>query len=154
MNYAGHATPGRPSGSAQYFETRLRTAGPLELTVILYDVLLDALGRASDAARGSRIEERVKATNRAIAALTELRCALDHERGGELARSLDRLYAYAITRATGSGAGAVVSEIDGLHKLFSPLREAWATAAEAQAAPSAALSAGEPGRAALAGLRA
>jgi flagellar protein FliS len=155
MNFRSNANHRPPSGSVQYFETRLRTAGPLELTVILYDVLLEALGRGSAAAQACRIEDRINATNRAIAALTELRCALDHKRGGELAQSLDRLYAYAIARATGSVAGNALSDLQSLQNLFAPLREAWATAAAAQAAPApGTVGGGAVANPVLAGLRA
>lgn len=116
-------------GAISYFETRLRTASSLELTLILHEVLLESLRQALDAGRANRIEERVRATNRAVAALVELQCSLDHERGGEIARSLDRLYRWALGLTTGVVDAETAQRLEDVRRVFTPLRDAWAEVA-------------------------
>jgi flagellar protein FliS len=131
MNYMNPPSPQTSESALRYLETRLRTASSVELTLILYDVLLDSLARGADAAEAGQIEERVRGTNRAVSALVELRCALDHEQGGELAQSLDRLYAYGLSQVTGALNQEAASTLRGVRRIFAPLRDAWAEVASA-----------------------
>ena len=151
MTYGSTTNRPAPHSAGSYFETRLRTASSVELTVILYDVLLDSLGRAAAAIEARDIEGRVRAINRAGSALSELRCSLDHEQGGEIAHSLDRLYSYAIGRIGGSEASRTVEVVRSLERLFSPLRSAWAEVASLTKAQPARTVVAEQAQGTLAG---
>lgn len=142
----------RPRGAVNpYLETRIKTAGPLELTAIMYDVLVSSLERAARAIEDHDVEGRVRAVNRAVSALVELRCALDFDRGGEMAVSLDRLYSYGLSTVTQSPVDQKAEDLVKLQSVFAPLRDAWQQASHAHEAEPAADQVPAPAAVALAG---
>jgi flagellar protein FliS len=125
-----HANP----QAARYQEIKVRTATPTELVVMMYDSAIAALEQARQHIRARDIGRRVRCLNKASSILTELQAALNFEAGGEIARSLDRLYAYMRRRLFEANLhqdGAAVEEVV---KLLANLRPAWAAVAQAEAA--------------------
>ena len=125
-----HANP----QAARYQEIKVRTATPTELVVMMYDSAIAALEQARQHIRVRDIGRRVRCLNKASSILTELQAALNFEAGGEIARSLDRLYAYMRRRLFEANLhqdGAAVEEVV---KLLANLRPAWAAVAQAEAA--------------------
>lgn len=121
-----------------YRQIGAQGADPLELVVMLYDVLLDDLGRAIQALREHDIEKRTAELQHALRILEQLQGALDMERGGEPARNLDRLYskvrAKLIEAQWKSSAALLESQIE----LLRPVRDAWRQARTQQAASATA----------------
>lgn len=73
-------------------------AQPLELVVMIYEGLGDAIQTARQALRAGDIARRAGATSRALEMVAELSCSLDRERGGEIASDLARLYDFISAR--------------------------------------------------------
>lgn len=125
-----HANP----QAARYQEVKVRTATPTELVVMMYDTAIAELEQARQHIRAREIGRRVRCLNKASSILTELQATLNFEAGGEIARSLDRLYAYMRRRLFEANLhqdGAAVEEVV---KLLANLRPAWAAVAQAEAA--------------------
>ncbi len=79
----------RDAGIAQ----RIAVATPHELVAMLYDGGCEALAQARSATVAGDAAARVVATTRALRILDALDAALDHGRGGAVARALAAAYA-------------------------------------------------------------
>jgi len=75
-----------------YRESAARGANPVRLVVLLYEQLAEDLRQAVKAIDDRDIESRTNRINHAILILGYLQSRLDMERGGQVARNLERLY--------------------------------------------------------------
>jgi len=119
-----------------YRETAVQGASPLRLVVLLYEQAIQDLQRAMAAMAEGSVERRTQEINHALAVVGQLQGSLNMERGGEVARNLDRFY--SVLRASLQEAQARVSpEI--LRKQVAnllTLRETWTEVERAIAAPA------------------
>lgn len=122
-------------GLSTYRQTQVQSRTPLELVVMLYDGALKFLSQARDAIDRGDIAARRDASARALAVISELQSTLNMDQGGEIARRLDELYAYANARILAAAAQNAVEPIDDASRVLATLRESWvaiATPVEAQ----------------------
>ena len=112
------------------------TLAPAQQIVLLYEGAIRRIKEAQSAILARRINERCHAVQKATAIIEGLQSCLDHERGGEIARNLDRLYTHLIFRLqrinlTNDPAicGEVIARLD-------QLRGSWAQLATGSAAPA------------------
>ena len=112
-----------------YLDTSIRTAGPVQLVVQLYDGALRFVRQAKEHHAAARPLDRGRAITRAMAIVHELRDSLDLERGAEVARNLDALYRFAADQLFEANRAARVECLDAVLATFEPLRDAWATIA-------------------------
>lgn len=108
-----------------YLETSIRTAGPVQLVVQLYDGALRFARLAQEHARAGRTRERGEAIARALAIVHELRASLDLERGTSVAQSLDALYAFASEQLLEANRARKPECLDAVVRVLSPLRDAF-----------------------------
>ena len=108
-------------------ESQSRT--PLELVVMLYDGALRFLNEAREAHARRDPVARGRAVSKALAIIAELQTTLDMEKGGAVAAQLDELYTYINTRLMDIAVKQDITACDEVHKLLTPLREAWSQAA-------------------------
>ena len=119
--------------AARYREIEIRTATPTELVVLMYDSAISALQQARDFMHSGDIAGRARCLNKASSILTELQATLNFEAGGEIARSLDRLYAYMRNSLFEATTRQDVSPIDEVVRLMTNLRSAWIEVAKSEA---------------------
>ena len=115
------------SALSSYQTASVATADRGKLVVMVYDHCIQWCDRALDA---TEIEGRSRAITRVQAGLTELTCALDLERGGEIARNLWRLYDFMSWTLSQCLVRKVDLGIQDVRKLLSELRPAWQAAAD------------------------
>jgi len=60
-----------------------------------------------------------------MACVSELQSSLDMNAGGEIARSLDALYRYLISRMIDANTKKDSTALDEVHRLLTTLREGW-----------------------------
>lgn len=111
--------------AGNYQRLRARGSSPVGLVILLYDAAIDSLRRAKLAAADARIEDRVAASNHVMLILNELTHTLDHERGGKVARHLERFYAVAGTLLIGANVRSEPAAFEELIGMFCSVREAW-----------------------------
>jgi flagellar secretion chaperone FliS len=119
----------RDNPYATSLETRIVSATPMELVVILYDAAIEAVQSAREHLAHRRIAERSTEVSRAVAILTELYQSLDRKRGGELSERLAALYDYmqrVLLEANFRQSDEGLAEAQ---RLLATLRESWLQAA-------------------------
>ena len=112
----------------QYLKTRVLTATPGELLVMLYDGLLQRLRQSKLSIEENRIEKAGELLGSAHDILGELMTSLDAKHSPELAENLLNLYMYCKELLIKALAELDTKHIDEAHDLLVPLREAWAEA--------------------------
>jgi len=119
-----------------YLESRVLSAGPIELVRILYQT---AAGGVRDARRHLErgdIVARSRAISRAVKALLELTGALDFARGGEIAERLAQLYTYMIRRLTEANFQQADAPLAEVLALLATLFEGWEAMRDQTPAPA------------------
>ena len=112
----------------RYLEQQIATATPAMLTSMLFDALVANSSRAIDLFEaGDKISGR-RWLIRAQEIVIELRFSLDAERGGDLARNLDRIYDFAYQQLLSASSNGDPSPVRVAVELITPLRESWRAA--------------------------
>jgi flagellar secretion chaperone FliS len=109
-----------------YQEAAVRNASPIELVIILYDVLARDLHDAIEAMENGHIEGRSAKLKHGFLVLQQLEGSLNMDEGGELATNMSRFYSMLrsqMMKAQIEQDGGILREL--VQFLFS-VREAWA----------------------------
>ncbi len=122
------ALPGNPR--EQYLRTQIETASKEQLVVMLFDGIIRFTEVARKAIEEKKIEESHHALMRAQAIVMELICTVDKEKGGDLAKNLMGLHAYAFNCLIVCNMKKDISKIDEVQKIYRQLREGWVGAME------------------------
>ena len=112
----------------EYRKTRILTATPGELIVMLYDGLLGRVESARKHVVSNNPAEAGVLLNRVHDILHELIGCLDHERAPQLADSLTALYSYCSNLLVEGLGNADPAKFEQVYTLLKPLRDAWADA--------------------------
>ena len=126
----------------RYLETKILTASPEELTLIIFDVLILASTKAAEKLRTDvndiqAIHDELRRGQRALALLMG---SLDFEIGGDLARSLFKVYAWWHKELVLANMQKAAERVEKLIPDFKSYRATWAEAnkrhrAEMQSVP-------------------
>ena len=112
----------------QYLKTRVLTATPGELLVMLYDGLLQRLRQTKLAFEDKQLDRAGELLGNAHDILAELMSSLDAEQSPELAGNLLGLYAYSKEQLIRAMAELDPKYLDEVYDLLKPMRDAWAEA--------------------------
>jgi flagellar secretion chaperone FliS len=113
------------SRSSVYEETSVNTASPTKLVVMLYEGAIRSLTRAASDIRKRDLVSKGKSVNQALKIIQHLRSTLDTEKGQDIARELDRLYAYTLSRVLDGSSKLDAGAIEEAIKVLSNLLSAW-----------------------------
>jgi len=109
----------------RYQQMDISTASPEAIVAKLFQGAIRHARRARDLEESSDLPARGQAISKAVAIVGELRSSLDHERGGEIATNLSRLYNFVIDRLTEANLRRAAQPIDEALTVLSTLEEAW-----------------------------
>lgn len=118
-----------------YLESRVLSAGPMELVRILYQTAANEVRNARRHLEARDVMARSRAISKASEALLQLARALDLAKGGELAERLMQLYAYMLRRLTEANFQQMDAPLAEVLSLLATLSEGWDGIATAQPAP-------------------
>lgn len=118
-----------------YQTNRDANVSSVEVLSQLFTKIIGAIDAAKVAAVNGRIEERHQLVSKATAALMGLRQALDLERGGTIASSLDRLYQFAVLRLTEFEIKNDLRHADEAISVLAPIGESWRSLANERPSP-------------------
>jgi flagellar secretion chaperone FliS len=116
----------------QYEQTQVVTSSGVQLVVLLYDAAIQSIEMARREIQAKNVREKARHLRRAIAVIGELNSVLDYEQGGDIARSLRRLYDYMMAELVEANARNNERKLDGPLHCLSTLREAWREVAALQ----------------------
>jgi flagellar secretion chaperone FliS len=119
-----------------YRQAAVETATPLGLVVILYDLALEDFGKASAAIEVGDVEARTAAVHHGLSVLEQLQGRLDFDKGGDVARHLDRFYSMIRGKMLEAQMKCSRDIFQELTTLMMDMRRAWKQVEE-QAAPQA-----------------
>jgi flagellar secretion chaperone FliS len=116
----------------QYEQTQVVTSSGVQLVVLLYDAAIQSMEMARREIEERNVREKARHLGRAIAIIGELNSVLDLEQGGEIARSLRRLYDYMLMELVEANARNNERKLEGPLRCLNTLREAWREVANQQ----------------------
>ncbi len=109
----------------QYEQTQVVTSSGVQVIVLLYDGAIQSIEIARREMQAKNVREKARHLGRAIAIIGELNSVLDYEQGGDIARSLRRLYDYILSELVEANARNNEKKLDAPLRCLSTLREAW-----------------------------
>jgi flagellar protein FliS len=118
--------------ATHYRQTQVLTASGVQLIVLLYDSAIQAVELASDGIARRHQSDKARFLGRAVGIVSELSNVLDFERGGEIAKSLYRLYDYMLSEFTQANLRNDARHLDGPLRCLKEMRGAWYTLAQQQ----------------------
>jgi len=113
------------TGYQTYQQTNIITADPKRLVLICYEGAIHFLKTAKEEYLNREYEAKGKAIQNALAVLSELREALDFEKGGEIARNLDHLYSFMIRYILKADRERDLKVFDQVVAMLKELKSAW-----------------------------
>ena len=121
-----------------YRENTARHSTPVGRVVLLYEQLVQDIGRAIAATQQQQVEARTQALDHALLVVGTLQGSLDLEHGGEVARNLDRFYGIVRHRLLAAHLQASAAILEEQRTLLLSMRAAWIEVekAEESGAPS------------------
>ena len=122
-----------PTVAARHYrQTQVLTASGVQLIVLLYDSAIQAIELASDGITRRHQPDKARFLGRAVGIVSELSNVLDFEQGGEIAKSLYRLYDYMLSEFTQANLRNDARHLVGPLRCLKELREGWYTVAQQQ----------------------
>lgn len=120
-----------------YRESAARAATPVGRVVLLYEQAIQDLGSALAAIESHEIEPRTQKIGHALLVIGQLQACLDLDRGGEVARNLDRFYALVRRRLLEAQINASAAVLREQMGLLLSVRAAWIEVEKAETAGAA-----------------
>ena len=118
----------------QYQQTQVMTSSRVQIVVLLYDAAIQSIELARAGIESNNVKEKGRFLGRAISIIGELNSTLDFEQGGEIARSLHRLYDYMLNELVAANSRNNARHLDGPLRCLMTLREGWREIAAQQQA--------------------
>ncbi len=108
-----------------YKTTSIQTASQGRLIVMLFEGAIRFMNQFAEAARERRIEEAHTNSIKAQRIMTELLLALDHSKGGDVSRIIERAYEDIRNRMVLSNVRKDVGMVEGIVKDLDSFRVTW-----------------------------
>jgi flagellar protein FliS len=108
-----------------YYKTAVQTADPLHLIIMCYDSAIRDLKKAKELHEKREMNDAYRQIRHAQDIVTELLVGLDYERGGNIARNLNRLYNFILRQLIGINSREDTSIYDHLIRILSGLKDGW-----------------------------
>lgn len=116
------------NGLANYRTAAIQTSDRGKLVIMVYDHCIQWCDRALEA--GENIEARTRAISKVQDGITELTCALDMDKGGDIAKNLWKLYDFMNWKLQQLVLRHARKDLESIREMLAELRGAWVRAAE------------------------
>jgi flagellar secretion chaperone FliS len=112
-------------GAQRYHETNINSITREKMIVLLYEKIISDLNQAAEAINKNDRVEMTRKVNHAQRIVSELRGALDHSIGGDIAQNLDSLYGFLFNEQLQLIIDQDVVHVFNCINVLNPLLEAW-----------------------------
>jgi flagellar protein FliS len=120
-------TPGpNPQAAQQYLRTKVLTATPEQLQLMLYDGAIRFGEQAKAALQGKKYEDSYNLISRVQKILTELTCSLKHDVAPDICGKLAALYNFAYRRLIDANLRHDIPALDEAMNVLRFQRDTWA----------------------------
>lgn len=113
------------SGYQAYQKSHILTADPKRLIIVCYEEAIQGLRQANLKYLSQEYEAKGTAVQKTLDLLNHLRESLDFEKGGEVARQLDRLYGFMISHIVKSDQKRDGNGFLRVAEMLEQLKSAW-----------------------------
>jgi flagellar protein FliS len=114
---------------AQYRKTDVETAGRLDLVVMCYENAIRFLKQAKGHYESNAFEEKARALQKVLDIISELKGALNIEKGQKIAINLNAIYDYLLTSLLEGDIRRDLNAFESAIRIMAELKEAWETIA-------------------------
>jgi flagellar protein FliS len=114
---------------AQYRKTDVETAGRLDLVVMCYENAIRFLKQAKGHYESKAFEEKARALQKVLDIISELKGALNIEKGQKIAINLNAIYDYLLTSLLEGDIRRDLNAFESAIGIMAELKEAWETIA-------------------------
>ena len=113
------------SSARQYQQAQFATVDRGQLLLMMFDGAERFLSQAEQRLPADDVAGFVTALGRAQAVIAELLSTLDHQRGGEIARSLDRLYRFMLDHLVAANVSKSVRHVGQVRRILGIIGDAY-----------------------------
>ena len=113
------------SGAKSYLHTKILTASPEDLRLMLYEGAIKFCRQAKDAIANKDIEGSFNALMRTQKIVLELSTSLNHEIAPDLCKKLSEFYIYIYSRLVGANADRDAKAVDEVLQLLEFEKQTW-----------------------------
>ena len=113
------------AGYQTYRQTDVITADPKKLVIMCYEEAIRNLNSAAQTYTSGNYEDKGKSVQKALDIISELREALDFDRGGTIASSLETLYSFMTGHIIKSDQARNVKGLQQVASMLEQLKSAW-----------------------------
>jgi len=114
---------------AQYRKTDVETAGRLDLVIMCYENAIRFLKQAKGHYESNAFEEKARALQKVLDIISELKGALNIEKGQKIAINLNAIYDYLLTSLLEGDIRRDLNAFESAIGIMADLKEAWETIA-------------------------
>lgn len=114
---------------AQYRKTDVETAGKLDLVVMCYENAIRFLKQAKGHYESSAYEEKARALQKVFDIISELKAALNMEKGHKIAANLGAIYDYLLRILLEGDLRRDLNAFESAIRVLAELKDAWETIA-------------------------
>lgn len=111
----------------KYLETQVQTASPLQLVCMLYDGAIKFANFALAGIKEKNIEKKTINIIKVEKIVNELRNTLNFDKGGEVAKNLEKLYNFMYNYLIEANRDDDSSKLEHVINMLLSLRESWQT---------------------------
>ncbi len=111
-----------------YQRNSVMTASPEKIVQMLYDAAIRHLEQSRAALGNPATTHSAQvgiSLGKALSIIGELRSALDHDQGGDIATNLDSLYEFAIDQLTQANLSRSADHVEPTLRVMKTLKEGW-----------------------------
>lgn len=112
-------------GIQSYRRVNVTTSNPVQLILMCYEGAIDNLLIAKENYIAKDYETKSKAVQKFLDIIAELQCALDFEKGAEVAKNLDAVYTYVTRKILEADLNRDLDAFDSVIEMLKDLMPAW-----------------------------
>ncbi|MEZ7892852.1 MAG: flagellar export chaperone FliS [Candidatus Wallbacteria bacterium] len=121
----------------KYLETQVQTASPLQLVCMLYDGAIKFANMALMGIKENNLEKKTVNIIKVEKIVDELRNTLNFDKGGEVAKNLEKLYNFIYNYLIEANRDSDFAKLEHVIKMLLSLRESWQTLSKNSTQPAA-----------------